>query len=86
MPTGYAGEGKRYSKKLGRWLKAEKEKTFDYDTVNRDSASLLISFFRWYPDYLADMLRSPNARYRLEFPQRIMMRVIARYRNVYITG
>ena len=86
MPTGYAGEGKRYSKKLGRWLKAEKEKTFDYDTVNRDSAGLLISFFRWYPDYLADMLRSPNARYRLEFPQRMMMRVIARYRNVYITG
>lgn len=86
MPTGYAGEGKRYSRKLGRWLKAERTRTFDYDAVDRESACFLVSFFRWYPDYLADLLRSPAARYRLELPQRIMMRVIARYRNVYITG
>lgn len=87
MPTGYrADEGKTYSKKLGRWLKAEKEKAFEYENVNRDSAALLISFFRHYPDYLCDILRSPNAQYALQLPQRMMLRIITRYKDTYITG
>lgn len=87
MPTGYAGEGKTFSKKLGKWLKKEKTKAFDYDTMpNKDSAALIVSFFRFYPDYFADIIRDENAPYKLELPQRIMLRVMARYRNVYITG
>lgn len=79
MPSGY-------SKKGGRWVKTETEKSFDYDAINRMSAAFTISFFRWYPDYFADLCRSEDARYRLELPQRLMLRIIARYRNVYITG
>lgn len=71
----------------GKRLDAEQEQSFNYDTItNRESAAFIISFFRWYPDYFADLCRSPNAQYRLELPQRLMLRVIARYRNVYITG
>lgn len=81
MPT-----GKTYSKKLGRWVNKETEKSFDYDAINQSSSAFMISFFRWYPDYFADLCRSEDARYRLELPQRMMLRIIARYRNVYITG
>ena len=86
MPTGYAGEGKTYSKKLGRWLKKDTHKAFDYESVNVDSVVTLINFFRWYPDYFADLLRDPYAKYQLELPQRVMLRILARYRNVYITA
>lgn len=86
MPTGYSGEGKTYSKKLGKWLKTKKEAAFDYDEVDQDSAAFLLSFFRAYVDYFCDIFRSPNAEYKLELPQRLMMRIMARNRNVYIQG
>ena len=53
--------GKRYSKRLGKWLKNETEKAFDYDSVDTESAAFVVSFFRAYPDYYADMLRAPDA-------------------------
>ncbi len=89
MPTGYFGEGKTFSKKLGKWIKTEKEKAFDYESLEdeqKKSAALLISFFRYYPDLFYDVIRSPSAKYKLELPQRLMLRVWARYRNTYITG
>lgn len=86
MPTGYAGEGKTYSRKLGRWLPKQKEQVFDYLSQNNTGVFLTINFFRWYPDYYADINRSPTAKYKLEVPQRQMMRVMIRYKNTYITG
>lgn len=89
MPTGYRGEGKTFSKKLGKWLKKETQKAFDYDSFSEEDRrtwALIISFFRFYPDYFYDMIRSENARYKLELPQRMMLRIWARYRNTYITG
>lgn len=86
MPTGYAAEGKKFNRKLGRWEKKETEKAFDYSTLDPRTAALLVSFFRWYPDYFFDLVRSDNATYKLELPQRLLMRVFARYRSVMITG
>lgn len=86
MPTGYAGEGMTYSRKEGRWKKKSKEQAFDYDAIDKKSWALLVSFFRFYPDFFYDLIRSPNAPYKLELPQRIMLRVFARYQTVYITG
>ena len=86
MPTGYANEGKRFEKKTGRWVKKDLEKAFDYDELDQESAALLISFFRFYPDYFCDLCRSENATYRLELPQRMMLRIDARYKDNYITG
>lgn len=86
MPSGYAGEGKRYSKKLGKWVAKEKTQAFDYDGINQKSAALMISFFRFYPDYFADLCRSEDAKYKLQLPQRLMLRIDARYRDTYITG
>lgn len=78
--------GYTYDNKTGRWVFDSKEKAFDYETLDGDSGALLVSFFRWYPDYFADMCRSPRASYKLQLAQRIMMRVFARYKDVYITG
>lgn len=86
MPTGYAGEGKKFSRRLHRWVPRENKAAFDYDSVDIESAAFLISFFRAYPDYMLDVFRSPNAEYSLEFPQRVMIRLFARYRDVFITG
>lgn len=86
MPTGYAGEGKTFSKREHRWVKKKHTTAFDYDAVNIESAAFLISFFRAYPDYMADIFRSPNAEFKLELPQRLMMRTLARYRDNFTTG
>lgn len=81
MPT-----GKTFSKRLHKWIDKETTKAFDYENEANEGVSFLISFFRWYPDYYADLLRDENAEYELELPQRYMMRLLARYRNVFITG
>ena len=86
MPSGYAAQGKTFSKRLHKWINKETEKAFDYDSVNKESVALMVSVFRWYPDLFADIVRDENARYQLELPQRFIMRIFARYRNTYITG
>lgn len=86
MPSYVSGASKHWSKKQGKWITKKNEAAFDYSSVDEDSAAFLISFFRAYPDYMADVFRSPNAEYKLELPQRVMMRAMARYRNVYIQG
>ncbi len=86
MPTGYRGEGKTYVQSTGKWVKTKKERAFDYEKINKKSWALLISFFRFYPDALLDLLRAKNAEFGLELIQRIMLRVQARYQISYITG
>lgn len=86
MPTGYQGEALKWSKLQQRWVKKDKAEAFDYAKSDPKTVGFLISFFRWWPDYFADCFRSPDAQYTLELPQRLMMRLFARYRNVFITG
>jgi len=78
-------DGKKFSRKQNKWVDAT-IKSFDYSTLNKKSAGLVVSFFRSYPDYYCDVCRSPNASYSLAIPQRIMLRIYMRYRNFYITG
>lgn len=86
MPTAYGGGKMSFNRKVGKWEKVSTEKAFDYENVDPRSAALLISFFRYYPDYFFDLLRAENAPFGLELVQRVMMRINARYRNVYTTG
>ena len=76
-----------FNKKTGKWREKSREKAFDYGTIkNAKAAALLISLFRWYPDFFFDVFQSEYAKYKIELPQRIMLRVFARYGTVYITG
>lgn len=86
MPSGYASQGKTFSKRLHKWVNKETEKSFDYENINQESLALIISFFRWYPDIFCDVIRDKNAKYKLELPQRFIMRAFSRYRNTYISG
>lgn len=87
MPN-YGKTKRKWSTRRGRWETVKTESAFDYDSVKRKSKEwgLLISFFRFYPDYFLDLLRAKNAPYGLEFPQRLMLRIQARYQTTYITG
>lgn len=60
------------------------------DPVNYDNLGdgwiFLISFMRWYPDFLLDLLRSEDADYTLTLIQRVMIRAKARHQYCDITG
>ena len=80
MPTGYvwqAGIG---------WVKKKRETERSYAEIDADAWCLLISYWRWYPDALLDILRDENAENALEWIQRLIIRAFARYREVIITG
>lgn len=87
MPTGYrADQGKTYIKSTGKWVTKKKEQAIDYDKIDKKAWALLISFFRFYPDFFYDLIRAKSAPFGLELLQRIMLRVQARYAFTYITG
>lgn len=77
---------KKYSKTERKWIEAEQEREIDYDRVDRDAAGLLISYFRWWPDKLLDLMESPNCKFTLQPIQRMNIRAFCRYQEVFITG
>lgn len=46
----------------------------------------LCSYFRWYPDKFLDFIKDPNSKIHLYFYQRIYLRIIFRYRKVFLTA
>ena len=48
--------------------------------------AFLISFMRWFPDFVLDLLRAEDADYDLTFIQRIIIRANARYKYIDIQG
>lgn len=86
MPNSYSGNKLVYSHSQDKWVEKPTTTEFDYEGIDQEAAAFMLSFFRWYPDYFADLCRDPGARYGLELPQRLMMRVFARYRETFITG
>lgn len=69
------------------WVKKQTKEKRNFSEDELESWALLISYWRWYPDALCDLLRSEDADYaNEEIVQRVMMRAFARYRHVDITG
>lgn len=46
----------------------------------------LCSYFRWYPDRFLDFISSPDSKIQLYYYQRIYLRVMMRYRKVFLTA
>lgn len=57
----------------------------NYDNLG-DGWTFLISFMRWYPDFLLDICHSEDADYNLSLIQRIIIRAKARHQYCDITG
>lgn len=87
MPN-YGKVKRKWSQKRGRWETQQTQSAFDYDSIlkRKKEWGLLISFFRFFPDYFLDLIRDKNAPYGLELPQRLMLRIQAQYQTTYITG
>lgn len=81
MPLGY-----RFSRRQGRWVKKEESEAFDYLAEDTRSEALIISFFRWFPDYFYDVLESDEAEFGMALPERLNLRIFARYHESHIVG
>lgn len=46
----------------------------------------LCSYFRWYPDKFLDFIKQPDSKISLYFYQRVYLRIMMRYRKVFITA
>lgn len=69
------------------WVQKKTTEDRDYEEYATETWAFLISFFRWYPDILLDILRSDEAEYKNEeLIQRVILRCFARYQYVDITG
>lgn len=53
---------------------------------NREKWTELCSYFRWYPDKFLDFIKQPNSKISLYFYQRVYLRIMMRYRKVFITA
>ena len=67
------------------WVKKQETESAKYDGFG-DGWAMLLSFIRWFPDFLQDLFLSDEADYELTLIQRVIMRVNARYQYVDITG
>lgn len=67
------------------WFAKQTTQEASYENMG-DGMAFLISFIRWYPDFLLDLYRSDNAEFDLSIIQRMIMRAKARYQYVDITG
>lgn len=78
--------GKVWSASLG-WVQVKSTESVNYDEFQEEGWAFLISFMRWFPDFMLDLMRSDEADYdNEELIQRVMMRVMAEYQYVDITG
>lgn len=78
--------GKRYSKISRSWVDVERERKFDYDSIDAEAWGLLISYWRYCPDKFLDICRCDQPLYRLELIQRVIIRAFVRYGEAFITG
>lgn len=77
--TAPSGSGGGYS------YPSAKTEPVNYDNLG-DGWTFLISFMRWYPDFLLDLLRSDDADFTLTLIQRVVIRAKARNQYCDITG
>jgi len=78
--------GKKWNTTLHQWVKAGQERPADYSDEDWDSWSLLLSYWRWYPDRMFAVLLGEEADYSLTLIQCLIQRIFARYQEVFITG
>lgn len=77
--------GKIWGGKGVGWLAKKEEEDAQYHNMG-DGWPLFLAICRFWPDFLADILISPDAEFELALIQRMILRINARYADVDITG
>lgn len=83
------------------YRREEKKSTRTYVEIDRDASKKktsiksfenmkedwkkFCSYYREYPDHFIDLISPPRAKIQLYFYQRMMLRILFRYQNTYIT-
>lgn len=67
------------------WLSKKEEEDAKYENLG-EGWPLFVAICRWWPDFLADILRADDAEFDLTLIQRMFLRINARYADVDITG
>lgn len=67
--------------------KRKQEKIITHDMVEKNLDKLIpyLSFFRVYPDKFIDMISAPDCPFKFFFYQRIFLRVVMRFKYVFVT-
>ena len=60
--------------------------TTEYLAKNEDMLKKWVNLFTAYPDYYLDIIRPSDSEFRLFFYQRITLRVLMRFKDVFITA
>jgi hypothetical protein len=77
---------KQFSKVDRKWVNTEKERPNDYDKNATLAGAILLSYWRLYPDRYLAFCEADSIDYRPAPIQCMMMRMNARYQNVFVTG
>ena len=70
---------------LRQWVKNGTEQPSS-GSGEGDNWALLLSYWTWYPDRMLAVLLGEDADYALALIQALILRVFARYQEVFITG
>lgn len=81
MPSGYTWSATEH-----KWTKKKTHRELLYEQFDGESWALILSVWRWYPDYLLDVLLTDDADFATTLLQRIFLRIFARYKDAFITG
>ena len=74
----------RYSN--GHYVRKSGREGVNYNEFATDTWRLLLSFFRWYPDILEDIVEADNKEFSNSIINRVMKRAMARYQETFTTG
>lgn len=67
------------------WFAKQTTQEANYNNVG-DGMAFLVSFIRWFPDFLLDLYHADDAEFDLTMLQRMILRTKARYQYCDITG
>ena len=77
--------GRKYTfnTRVGRYIRNAERAGVNYDVYATKEWALLLSFFRWYPDVMEDILEGKDKEYSNSLMGRVTKRYMARYERTF---
>jgi len=67
--------------------RSKKDRIISREIIEKNLDNLVpyLSFFRYYPDIFIDMISAPDCNFGFFFYQRMFLRIVMRFKYVYVT-